>query len=245
MEIISFVLAILAGSFAGFIGSSVGGGGLISIPALIFLGLPPVTAIATSKLGAVGMGISSCYKYNKEKKVNWKLVPPLFFIYLIGAFIGSSFVLTIDESILTKAVGVILLLVLLLIIFKPEIGVKKQKPKHKKIGYLLLALIGFWAGFFGGGYGIMAGYVLTIFFGLSFIEMTGTDLMASWGIMLSSLAVFAFNGVIDYGLGIAIGIGFFLGGYAGSAFAIKKGNAWVRLLFIVFVVISAIKLLFF
>ncbi|MFC2175201.1 sulfite exporter TauE/SafE family protein [archaeon] len=244
MDPLTYLLATLAGFAAGFIGSVVGGGGLISIPALMFLGLPPVQAIATSRFGTIGLFATAIPKYNKAKKVNWKLVPPIFLIYAAAAFIGANITLSIDQDILSKAIGVIILAVLIVLMLKPEIGVKKRKS-NKPLGYLLSFFVGGWGGFFGGGYGILARYVFTIVLGLPFLNAVATSLIAGLGIVVTSLAVFALAGVIQWDIGIAMGIGFLLGGFAGPRIAIKKGDAWVRRLFIAFVIASAVKLLLF
>ena len=200
MDLITYLLAAAIGIVAGIVGSITGGGGLISIPALLFLGLPPYTAIATNKFGGIGLILSSSYKYSKAKKVNWELVVPLTIVYLVGSFFGSNTVLLIDEAILSKAVGLFILVILTCLIFKPEIGVTKRKPKNKYLGYFLLLLVGFWGGFFGGGYGIIALYVLTIYFGMPFLLANGTDFIASLAISAMSVTIFALAGVINYGL---------------------------------------------
>ena len=245
MELIVYFVALLAGFFGGIVGSISGGGSLISITALLLLGLPPYQAIATSKFASPGIWLSASYKYWKNKKVEWRLVPLLFAIYAVFGFIGASTLLTVDEELLSNSVGVVLLVLLAFIVFKPQIGVKKHKPKHVWLGYVLMAGVAFWAGFFGPGYGTLATYVLVGIFGLQFLNATGTNFFSLTGLIFTSVIVFALAGVIVYDVGLAMMLGYFLGGYVGSTIAIKKGNAWVRLIFIVFVLIGAIKILFF
>jgi uncharacterized protein len=246
-EIITLVAVLIIGLLAGLVDAIVGSGGLISIPFLIFTGLPAQVAIATDRLGIIGQNLGSIPKFWKEKKIQWKYVPAFSLISIIGAYIGANILLSINEEFLNKVVGVVILLILPFIFIKKDIGVKRKTvTKSKKIiGYFLYLLVMTFAGFIGGGVGILVFYTLMIFFGFTIIEANATDNISWFLLSISSLIIFAMNGLIDYTLGIVLFIGMMVGGYLGVKIVIKKGNQWVKPLFVVVVIISAIKLLFF
>jgi uncharacterized protein len=246
-EIITLVAVLIIGLIAGLVDAIVGSGGLISIPFLIFTGLPAQVAIATDRLGIIGQNLGSIPKFWKEKKIQWKYVPAFSLISIIGAYIGANILLSVNEEFLNKVVGVVILLILPFIFIKKDIGVKRKTiTKSKKIiGYFLYLLVMTFAGFIGGGVGILIFYTLMVFFGFTIIEANATDNISWFLLSISSLIIFAMNGLIDYTLGIVLFIGMLAGGYLGVRIVIKKGNQWVKPLFVVVVIISAIKLLFF
>ena len=100
-------------------------------------------------------------------------------------------------------------------------------------------------GFFGGGAGTLVLYTLMIFFGFTIIEANATDIIPWFLLSLSGFIIFAINGIVDYGLGIALFLGMLAGGNLGAHTAIKQGNQWVKVIFTIVVIISGIKLLFF
>ena len=245
MDFIILILVFLVGVLAAFIGVIAGGGGLISIPMLIFLGLDPKIAIATAKLGGLGGVMTSAFRYHKSSKINFKIGYKLLVLFTIASVLGSFALVRISEETMYKIVGIVLLGLLPLILFS-EKGLKEIKTgkRGEVIGYILMACVGFYCGFFGGGWGILSYYVMIMFFGLDFVKSAATTVFGSLGSYPLSLIVFAANGMINYEMGIVLMLGMMIGGYLGAKTAVKKGNKFVRILFIIVVIASAVKLLF-
>lgn len=241
------IITFLIGVIASFIGASVGGGGLLVIPFLIFMGLPPQIAIATNKFGAIGLQFSSTVKYWKEKKINWKYVLPFSIIAIITSFIGANALLTIDKEILKNLVGIVLLIMVPIIYKNKKIGLKKRTVSftQKITGYIFYFFSMFWSAFFGGGGGIFNRYVQMKFFGMKIIEASATNKLPLTILTIIATITFAIAGIIDYTYGVVLLAGMVVGGYLGARTAVKKGNTWVKKLFLVVIVVSAIKLLFF
>lgn len=246
-EIITLISVFVVGVIASFIGATVGGGGLLSIPFLIFLGLPPQIAIATNKMGAVGLSLGAIPKFWKAKHIQWQYVPLFSAAALLGAYLGANILLNLNEELLTKIVGVIIVLMLPLLFLRKELGIKRtETSKTKKaIGYLLYILVAVFGGFFGGGAGTLIFYVFMVFYGLTIIEANATGTVPWFLLSLAGFIIFAFHGLINYPIGIALFLGMLVGGRMGAHTAIKKGNQWVKILFTIIVIISGIKLLFF
>lgn len=246
-EIILLLLVSLVGLVTGFFDSVIGAGGLISVPSLVFLGLPPQIAIATDRLGTIGQTFTALIKFWKAKKIVWKYVPILAVISLAGSLIGANILLNVDQKILESVVGVLILILLPLIFLKKDLGVKQAKPSRSKtiVGLLVYFAIMIFAGFFGQGTGPMIFYALTFFLGLTMIEVLGTGIIPWFVLSISSVIIFALNGIIDYKIGIVLFVTMSIGSYIGAHVAIKKGDLWVKRLFVLFVIILGIKLLFF
>lgn len=245
--IIQLIVSSLIGVVAGFIGAIAGGGGLISIPLLIFLGLPPQIAIATNKFAGIGLSLGATYKFAKSKKIIWKYVLPFSIIALIGGILGANILVNINKGLLSKTVGIVLLIFLPVIFLKKDMGVKHRKTSdiRKTIGYIFYFASAIYGGFFGGGAFILIAYTLMYFFGFKIIQANATDIIPWLILSISASIIFIIHGIIDFHIGIVLFIGMIFGGYLGAHTAIKKGDKWVKTIFAVIVIISAIKILFF
>ncbi len=246
MSLLTNVLVVLVGIVAGFLGAVIGGGGLISIAMLIFLGLPPQSAIATNKLGSIGYSISAIYQFRKKRKIVWKYVLPFSLLSIAGAIVGAYGLLMVDVDLLKKLVGIFLICLLPFIFLKNGLGEKRTTITRKKgmVGFILYFLVMVYGGFFGGGAGLLLIYLLIFCFGLEILEANGTDLIPWLLQSIISLAIFAMNGLVNFYVGIFLFIGMMVGSYLGSHVAIKKGNRWVKIIFTIVVIVSSLKLLF-
>lgn len=243
---IKLIATYFVGAFAAFIGSQVGSGGLISIPFLIFLGLPPQVAIATNKFGAIGLAIGALARFIKSKEIVWEYVIWFSLLALIASQIGAKILLELDEALLQKIIVAIMLLVLPTIFFKKDIGTvdKKITGLKKVAGFVLYFFILVWQAFFGAGAATMIFYIMMIFFGMTINQASATHKIPGFVVSFGSLIVFIAHGIVNWPLGIAMFLGMLTGGYIGAHTALKKGNAWVKMLFAIMVIVSALKLLF-
>lgn len=244
---IALISVFLIGFIASFVGSMVGSGGLLTIPFLIFVGLSPAHAIGTNKLAALGLQAGAGIKYFTEKRIVWRYVVPFSIISIIGSYIGARILVAIDKENLSIIVGLILLLLLPTLFVKKSIGTKRKRitSTMKYIGYVLYFLTMVWAGFFGGGYGTMAFYIMMVFFGLTIIEASATNKIPGLFTSIISVTVFAISGIVNYMYGFVMMAGTFIGGYMGARYSIKKGEGFVKILFAAIVIASSIKLIFF
>lgn len=241
---IKLITTLIIGVISGFIGAIAGGGGLISIPFLLFLGIPPQTTLATNKFGGLGLSTGALFKFVKEKKIIWKYAFLLSSFGFLGSLIGSYVLLTINAVLLQKLIGVLLIILVPTVFFKRNFGIEEKytSRKRKILGCFLYFFISIIASFFG-GLGAITISIVIIFFGLSIIKASATELFSYSVFSLSSVIIFALNGIIDYKIGIALFLGMLVGGYLGAHIAVKKGNEWVKLVFSAIVIASAIKIL--
>ncbi len=238
------VYILIIGITSGFVGAIAGSGGLISISFLIFLGVPPQITLATNKFGGLGMSAGALYKFIREKKIVWPYAIWLGISGILGSFIGSKILLTINVDLLQKLIGILLIILVSTIFTKRNFGID-EKPvsmTRKVLGSLLYFFISIIASFFG-GLGAILISIVVFFFGLSIIRANATELVSYSVFSLSSVIIFALNGLVDYRIGIILFIGMLIGGYIGAHTAIKKGNKWVKVIFAIVIIVSAIKIL--
>jgi uncharacterized membrane protein YfcA len=225
----------------------VGGGGLLSISFLIFLGLPPQVAVATNKFSAIGLKFTAFYRYWREEKILWSYVVPLCSIGFFGGLAGSLALVNISSELLLNLVGFFIVGLLPTIFIRPELGEENRNvsDRSKLTGYLGYSLVTVYAAFFGGGAGVLFNYIMIYFFGTTILESSATLKVPGIVITSTAIAVFAWSGVIDYFYGFIMLAGMSAGGYAGAHTAVEKGDKWVKYVFAAVVLASAVKLIFF
>jgi len=246
-ELISLILVFLIGILGSFVGSMVGSGGLLIIPFLMFVGLPVQIAVATNKFASLGLSSGAFISYFRAKRIQWEYVVPFILIGIVSGYLGANILINIDTEFLTKSVGFIILLFLPFIFFKKNIGIKKTKitKVRKSIGYVFYFLAMIWGAFFGGGGGTLVFYILMMFFGFTIIDASATNKIPWFLMSLFAVILYAMNGLINLLYGVFLIAGTFIGGYLGARTAVKKGDRWVKTLFVIIVVASAVKLIFF
>ncbi|MAE42135.1 integrase [Candidatus Woesearchaeota archaeon] len=202
MELLSLIIIFVAGIIASSFGTLTGGASLLTIPLLIFLGLPASVAIGTNRAGLLGQTIAGWYEFDKKHLINYKIGWSLAIPAVIGAIVGANLVLKIDESILEKIIVAFTLIILIFIIFEPDIGLKSKKQVIRKKEYLIGMALSFFLGIYGGFYGANMGtffsYMLILLFGQNFIQSAATRKVASFLIAMVAFSIFAYNGVVIY-----------------------------------------------
>ncbi|GAB6561391.1 MULTISPECIES: TSUP family transporter [Bacillus] len=238
MEELSFqviILLIAFGFLAAFIDSVVGGGGLISLPALMFVGLPPASAIATNKLAATMGTFTSAIYFIRSGKVDFKIVGKLIPLTIIGAVSGALVVKFIPPDILRPLVLVMLVFIAIYIIAKKDWGsvstYKKMTKGKTLIFFFVILMIGFYDGFFGPGTGSFLIFAFLLI-GLDFIQAAASGKLLNFVSNIVSLITFLFLDVIHFEYGIIMGLSMIFGAYFGSKFAVQKGVGYVRTLFL-------------
>lgn len=241
------IISFIAGIAAGFMAAVTGGAGILSIPVLIFLGLTANSAIATNALATMGVIVSSLPKYYQAKKVRLMTGIKLTPLAIIGGYIGAKALVHTNADTLEKIVGILLFLMIPIILLNPEKGLKAVKEKRNTVflGYLIYLAIMVYGGFLGAGAGAFAMYALIFFFGMTYLQAKATISVPGFFLTVTTFTIFLAHGLVDFRLGIPMTIGTFIGGAWGAQTALEKGDKWVRLLFVIVVILSGIKLLFF
>lgn len=238
------IIIILLGFLAAFIDAVVGGGGLISIPALLAVGMPPAMALGTNKLASAFGSMTSAFRFLRSGNVDLKVVGKLFPFVFLMAMGGASVATFLPSELLKPVVIIILTLVMIYTLMKKDWGSIRTFTKlttGKAIIFAaLMCLIGLYDGFLGGGTGSFMLFVL-LMFGFDFLGAAGNAKVLNFASNLGALILFIFLDQVDYFYGFIMAGSMICGSYLGALFAIKKGVGYVKVLFIVVTAILILK----
>lgn len=245
-DLIGISIVVVANVFAGFIGGQVGGSGMISLPVLMFLGLSPVNAVATMKFGDVFTNFSAALQYLKKKKFRLKNGIIFGTICGIGGVVGAYITVNIDETLLRQIIIGAILALLLFTIFKKGIGLQDMKYKFKKKHLYVIVPILFLLGIYGGAIGMSTPTFIAFFFILqrqSFTQSMAIAMFIGFLVSVGAVITFLINDAIVFMYAIPQAIASGFGAYLGSRYAMKRGNSWVKILFIVVASVFLVKLI--
>ena len=242
------ILLALAGvgMLAGFVDAVAGGGGMIGIPALLFVGLPPVSALATNKLqGVVGTAMAAV-TFWRRGYVSLRSLLPAIALTFAGSLIGALVVKRIDISLLEIAVPVALIGIALYFLFSPSLS---DADRTARLPFALaVPAIGFVLGFYDGIFGPGTGSFFTICFvtllGLGVTRASGHTKVLNFTSNLAALVIFIPAGDVVWPAAIAMAAGQIVGGYIGARTGIRYGARIIRPLVVVVSIALALRLLF-
>ena len=242
LDINTLAFLVFFGFMAAFIDSVVGGGGLISIPALMWTGLPPLTVLGTNKVAAVMGAFTSFVTFVRSGKVDGWLIRRLFPISLIGSGVGVVTVRLIPSEFLRPLVVVMLVLVLIYSICKKDWG---KESTYQGMSAKLLALsclVAFTFGFYDGFFGPGTGSFLMV--GFDFLGAAANARALNFASNISAAVLFSYFGIVDFAHAIPMGLAMIVGAWCGARVALSKGAGYVRPLFIVMTTVLIGKQLF-
>jgi uncharacterized membrane protein YfcA len=248
MEHLSFelilILFFIAG-LAGFIDAIAGGGGLLTLPLLLWVGLTPAQALATNKLQGSFGTLSSTLRFIHSRMVNISHIVPEIVLTFAGSAIGTITVQHIETELLTDIIPWLLIAVAVYTVLSPRM---EDKPARQRIGRPIFALfIGFGIGFYDGFFGPGTGSFFTIAFvgllGFGLNRATAHAKVLNFTSNFAALVFFAIGEHIVWETGLIMAAGQVIGASIGAHTVIRRGSAIIRpLLFIVSLAI-AIKLM--
>lgn len=238
------IILIVFGFLASFIDSVVGGGGLISLPALLFTGMNPAGAVATNKLASTMGSLTSTFMYYRSGKLDFKSVFKLFPLTFFGSMFGAWTCHLINPEVLKPLMLVMLAAVAIYTIFKKDWGSisapKKLSIRHFIIFMVAIFAIGFYDGFLGPGTGSFLIFSFLLI-GFDFLKAAGNAKFLNFGSNIAGLLMFSFLGQVNYTYGLIMGVARLAGAVCGSKFAIKRGSGYVRAMFIAVTVLLLAK----
>lgn len=235
-ELSVLLLIIVLGFIAAFIDAVVGGGGLISIPALLATGMSPATALGTNKLASAFGSFTSSMKFLRSRNVDFRRMMKLFPVSVLVSIAGAFIAVRLPGEVLKPLVLVMLIIVLVYTLFKKDWGaIEKENVLSKRKVVILIVfviIIGFYDGFMGGGTGSFLLFLM-LFTGFDFLRAAGNAKVLNFGSNIGALLLFIIMGEVNYTYGLAMAASMVLGSYAGAHLAISKGVGYVRALFII------------
>ena len=248
-EELQWLLITVVGFIAGFVNTLAGGGSIITLPAMILVGLDPTVANATNRLGIMLSALSAAAGF-KSKKVS--VLP--FSLYLglaatIGAVIGAMIAVEFDKRLFNKVLAIIMIIIVVLMILQPRIkraiSVERLSGKPLWFTLMIFLLLGVYGGFINAGMGLLMILWLNLFNGLDLIRTNATKVLVTAIYTSAALAIFIWNDLIDWLIGLLLAIGNLVGGWIAARLSVKKGEGFIRAALLVMVILMAVKLWFY
>ena len=235
------VMAAMAamGFVAAFIDSVVGGGGLISVPTLMWAGLPMLNVLGTNKVASCMGAAAGFLTYLRGGTIDKRIMRVMFPLAFIGSVIGVLTVRQVPPDFLRPLVVVMLIAIAIYSVAKKNWGADKNvhvTHKNYLLGVALIFGLGFYDGFFGPGTGSFMLF-LYLMMGYGFLGAAANARAANFASNLAGVMVFTACGLVNFSYALPMGCGMILGAHFGAKMAISKGAAYVRPLFIVMTVI--------
>ncbi|PQB05946.1 sulfite exporter TauE/SafE family protein [Aureitalea marina] len=240
---------VLAGFIAGVINTISGGGSLITLPLLIFFGLPAAMANGTNRIALLMQNISGTLGFRSKGISNYPFSLYISLPALIGAFIGANLAVDIDDALFNRLLAIVMVVVVAFMVFKPgeRWAPKKEELTGKRLVYAMIAFffIGLYGGFIQVGVGIFILLALSSINGLSLVKSNATKLFVVLIYQLIAVATFIYYDMINWKYGLILALGNASGAWFASRWSVKKGDKLVKRFLIVTVIALAIKLWFF
>ncbi len=247
MEILSFAayfFLLITGLFAGFVDSIAGGGGIISLPALLATGMPPHLALGTNKLQGTFGSLTATVNYTRMGLVNPKEIPTGVLFTALGALAGTLTVQVLSPDFLQHIILFLLVGIFLFTWLSPDLGKLDRRSYLAAPVFFICAglVLGFYDGFFGPGTGSFWTIVLVVVLGLNLKKATAHTKVFNFTSNVIALAAFFLGGHVMVSAGVIMGVGQMLGAFFGSRLVIQRGTAFVRGFFLIVVAITILKL---
>ncbi|WP_219914568.1 sulfite exporter TauE/SafE family protein [Thalassobacillus sp. CUG 92003] len=242
------VIIFSAGLGAGFINVMAGGGSLLTLPILIFAGLPSAMANGTNRIAILAQNITAILSFRTKGVFFGKLGFLLAIPAILGSIIGSNLAISINDALFNRLLSIIMIIVLIIIVVQPHKKIKpvvNQLNMLHKLGFALaFFLVGIYGGFIQAGIGFVIIAVLSLITSYNLIEINSLKVLIVGLYIACSLFVFILNDQIAWGYGVALALGMSLGAYIGSMAAIKKGEGLIKAVMVIAIIGMSISLWF-
>ena len=245
---LDYFLLILVGFIAGIINILAGGGSLLTLPMLIFLGLPPHIANGTNRVAII---IQNIFAVKGFQSKGIKTYP--FSLYLaipatIGAIIGAIVGIKIEGELFNKILGIVMLVIVIYIVLKSnkisKNNLERIKGKYFWLSIIAFFFIGLYGGFIQAGVGFIILFTLSNINQFSLVKSNAIKVTVALIYTLVAVAIFAYNDSVNWKYGLILSLGNATGGWVASRWSVNKDDKFVKKVLIIMVLAMAIKLWF-
>jgi inner membrane protein yfcA len=245
-DLLSYAIFFVAAFLGGFIDAIAGGGGLITLPAIMAMSVPPHLALGTNKLQGVFGSFTATLNFTKKGLIDYKECFVGIVFTFIGALIGATLILFLNANFLKIIIPFLLIAIFIYTLFMPKIGESDRAAKmNERLFYVIFGLIlGFYDGFFGPGAGSFWMFAMVALIGLNLKKAVAHTKALNFTSNIVALGVFIIGGQILWLVGFLMAVGQILGAYFGSNLVIKKEVKFIRTMFLIVVAATICKLLF-
>lgn len=241
-----YPLLFAASLIAGWIDSIAGGGGLITIPVLLGVGLPPQMVLGTNKFQASFGSFTAAYYYVHKGVAPLRHARLGIMFTLLGSAFGTWAVQQIDPSALNIIIPFLLLGIAIYMLFTPSVGEAEQHPRLSPTTFYVAFGIGlgFYDGFFGPGVGSFWAIAFVGLLGFDLLKATGYTKVMNFTSNIVSCALFLAGGHVLVTAGLVMAVGQIVGARIGSGMVVARGVKLIKPIFVVIVILTTLKLLY-
>lgn len=238
------VVLVIVFFLTAFVSVVTGSTSLISVPALIAAGIEPHVAIATNMLALVFLSVGGSLSFTGNGVIERRVLPLGVILTVIGSAVGAFLLFDIPSRTLQLIIAVAMTAVALFSIVRSDSHVDQHPVSSgsRLAGYALTFVLAVYGGLFSGGYVTMLTAVFVAFLGLSFLQSVATTKVINVFSSLVAVVIFARRGVVDYRLGVVLGIAMLIGAVIGGKVAMRLPAVWLRRIFVVTVIGFAMKM---
>jgi len=222
---------------------------VITVPLMFQFGIDPRIAVATNMFALTFMSVGGVLPFLRSSALDRRRLPLLIGLTLAGSAAGAFVLLNIPQNILPVFVSTAIIGVAVFSTVYRNAGVDPAPEAHGRglelLGYVLTLLLGIYGGVFSGGYVTILTAVFVTIFRMTFLEAVATTKLMNVFSSGIAAAIFMWHGLVDYRLGIILGITMFAGALAGARWALRLENLWLRRIYLTAVWILGLKTLIF
>jgi len=232
--------------FASFIDSIAGGGGLLTVPALLAAGLSPAQTLATNKLQAVGGSFSASLYFVRRKAVDLREQKLNIAMTFIGSITGATLIQHMQPGLLRQVLPLLIIAIGLYFLLMPRLGEEDRARRLHGLPFALIAggCVGFYDGFFGPGAGSFYALAFVTLAGFNLAKSTAHAKVLNFTSNFGGLLFFIFGGKVVWGTGLVMLLGSILGARIGARLVLSRGQTLIRPMVVVVSVVMSSKLLY-
>jgi uncharacterized membrane protein YfcA len=237
---------LFAGAFvAGWIDAIAGGGGMVTVPLLLAIGVPPPMVLGTNKFQASFGSFTAARHFVRSDVVSLPDALPGILWTFLGSAAGTFAVQQVDPAALNVIIPFLLLAIAVLMLVSPDLGSAAQRARMTRTAFYVVfgVLLGFYDGFFGPGVGSFWAIAFVLGLGFDLRKATGYTKVMNFTSNIISFIVFAVGGYVLWLPGIVMAAGQITGARLGSGMVVKRGTRFIRPVFITIVILTTLKLL--
>lgn len=249
LALLDYALLFGAGAAAGTVNVLAGGGSFLTLPVMIFLGLPPTVANGTNRIAILLQNVGAVWGFSRHRMVEWRWLRVVALPALVGAALGTWLALEVGDLAFQRILAVLMIAISALALWRPGSDPGDEDPAPPSTGTragVMVAAAFFLAGIYGGFIQAGLGFII-----LGITSAAGLDLVRGNALKVAvilvftplALALFALGGKVDWHAGLVLAAGNVTGAFLGVRLTVLKGHAWVRRVVTAAVVILAVKLL--
>ncbi|MEO1250996.1 MAG: sulfite exporter TauE/SafE family protein [Pseudomonadota bacterium] len=246
-DALSIAILFAAGFVSGWINVLAGGGSMLTVPIMVFLGMPGPVANGTNRIGIIGQNLSSVTAFFRKGFSDFRLSASLAACASVGAVGGANVGVQLDGVWFERTLAVILFVLMIVMMtgFGQKTVAAGEKAKNVVLGHILFIGAGFWGGFIQIGVGLIQIPILNRVMGVDLVRANMHKVFVALVFSIVSLAVFASQVEIAWALGLALAAGHAVGGWIGVNATVKGGERLIKRVFYAAIAAMAVKLLFF